>query len=266
MKGLAMLHRWVLGLLMLACFPIGLSAQDNDRQPSISLYASAWGITLEADGSGFYNDLARLLLDADLGDVDYMIVPYRRATTRFLNSHDSCRYPDSIQVLMADGHVTSPEGLVETRPVVNAQVHIFSAPGTQPPANLQDMAGKSIAYQLGSTTSQKLKGVELQETAVADELSKARMLLTGRVDLITASLPDLKFVLRKLGHAMLPYSKEFIVEDLPLGIVCKATPVTTAFIGKLDARIKTLQDDETLARFYSQQGLHRRGYASSPVK
>lgn len=261
-----MLHRWVLSFLMLACLAPALSAQDGDRSRSISLYASAWGITLETDGTGFYNDLARLLLDADLGDVDYMVVPYRRATTRFLASDDSCRYPDSIQVLMADGHVTSPAGLVETRPVVNAQVHIFSAPGTEPPGNLEDMAGKSIAYQLGSTTADKLKGVDLKETAVADEMSKARMLLTGRVDLITASLPDLRFVLRRLGHAMLPYSKEFVVEDLPLGFVCKATPATIAFIDRLEARIDTLQSDGTLARFYSQQGLDRRGYASSPVK
>lgn len=225
------------------------------------IIASEWGVTLKADGSGFYNELARLILKDGVGATDYRITPYRRSTSLFLSTPEACKYPDSITTLKSDGHIETSEGLLESIPVINVHVHIFGAPGTRPPRSIEELKGHTIAYPMGARTPLKLKDPEIEFVAVADELSKAKMLLTGRVELMAAALPDLRFVLTTLGHPMLPYFEPFIVENLPLGFVCRDSAANRAFLERLNTRISELHKDGDLALFFLHHGLDPHGYA-----
>ncbi|NVJ97164.1 MAG: ABC transporter substrate-binding protein [Alphaproteobacteria bacterium] len=253
-------------LAILSAFSLYTAFASAEDDAVTTVLASEWGITLKSDGSGFYNELARLVLAEDVGRTDYRIVPYRRSNTQFLKATDTCRYPDSIETLVADGHVKNGEAFIESIPFINVHVHLFSTPGSIPPRTAADIEESTIAYPMGARTHLKIPAKGAKFVPVSDELAKAKMLLSGRVQFIAAALPDLKFVLAAIGHPMLPYHEPYIVENLPLGIVCHQTAENNAFIDRVNRRIKTLHEGGDLALFFLHHGLDPHGYTPALTK
>ena len=250
-------------LLFLSFCLFGESANAQAASAKTKIYASSWGLTLEQDGTGFYNELARLVFGGLEEIVDYEIQPYRRTNASFIRNQDSCKYPDSLKSLQEGGLLNDPAAFLESKALVNAHMHIFSPPGHAAPSSRADLAGHSVAFPMGALTPMYLAGEGgINFIAVSDELAKAKMLITGRVDFLAASLPDLKFVLEKLGHPMLPYNEFFIVEELPLAVVCHRNAATEAFVARLNEHLETLRKNGRMALFFSQYGIDPHGYSS----
>ncbi|TNE60872.1 MAG: hypothetical protein EP335_17695 [Alphaproteobacteria bacterium] len=248
---------------------VGGAAQAADKAntpvpeagPPTHIYATDWGLTLSADGSGFYNDLARFLfLAPEVGPVDYEILPYRRANRSFLDDAASCKYPSSIAYNLRGGLIPSAEGYLNSLPVVLTRVHLFSRPGREPAHRAEDVDGKTIAYAMGARTPALLAGHSALFIAVADEVDKARMLLSGRVDMITAAVPDVEFVFRELKVDMAPFAPELTLDVSPMGVDCHAGTANAAFLARLDARIRKLHASGELIAFYRSQGLDPASY------
>jgi len=239
----------VIGLLIAA------THQQSAAADPVHILGTDWGLTLKSDGSGFYNDLARLVMPPSLGNVEYEILPYKRAKRAFLASKTSCLYPNSLGYLVSTGTLKSRDAFVESRSIVAAQSHIFSPHDTRPPAGPRELRGQRVAYALGSDVANLLKGTGAYFVAVSDEVGKARMLLEGRTDLLIAVLPDAKFVFDSLGTGLPPYDPAFALDSTEIGVVCHATDENRAFIQAFDRHLEGLVSSGQLRAFLVSQGL-----------
>jgi len=220
------------------------------------IYGTAWGPTLANDGSGFYSDLVRLVLDGAGGDAAYIPRPYRRAKLLFYRDKDSCLFPSNIPLLLKGGEIESADGLVDSAPFLSVKVFVFSAPGTGPVRGIEDINGKSMAYAMGSRVPHFLSAAKNTNfIAVSDEVDKARMLLTGRVDLMTAAVPDAVFVFRSLGEEMPPFDPAYLLNDTQISITCFSTPQNLDFIRRFNGRIAQLMSGGQLLRFFLKHDL-----------
>ncbi|MCJ9428653.1 substrate-binding periplasmic protein [Kordiimonas marina] len=231
-------------------------AAKTPAGPTTHIYATDWGLTLKANGTGFYNDLARLLLSApDIGPVEYEILPYRRANRSFIEDKTACKYPSNLTFTIKGGTMASANGYVTGKPFVLTRLHLFSRPGDPPITDQAAINGKTIAYAMGARTPARLRGHDVQFIAVANEVDKARMLLSGRVDMITATLPDAEFVFRKLGVKMAPYAPTLVLDTSPMGVDCHNTPQNIRFLTHLNARVDHLLKNGALRAFFKKHGL-----------
>ncbi|MCJ9428651.1 transporter substrate-binding domain-containing protein [Kordiimonas marina] len=245
--------------------PIHIGSKDRSEMDGVGtrlthVLATDWGMTLKSDGSGFYNDLARrTIMEADMGS-DYEIQPYRRAKARFFDEKTSCLYPSNLKLLMDGKEIEKTDGLIESAPIIRVRVYVFSRPGTTPPASADAIEHKVLAYAMGSRVPYFLRDANIDFIAVTDEAAKAQMLLTGRVDLISAAMPDLKFVMDRLGAPLPPFNPAFELNNTQVRVVCHDTPDNRVFIGKLNAHMKKIEADGTLAGFLNSQGLDATHY------
>lgn len=224
-------------------------------EDSVHVMATDWGLTLKSDGTGFYNDLAKLVLPTSLGSIDYEILPYKRAKRAFLAKQADCLYPNSLGYLVSTGTIKKPDQFVGSRSVVAAQSRIFSPHGTHPPARLEDLKGLTVAFALGSDAPKLLKGSGANFVAVSDEVGKARMLLEGRTDLLVAVLPDAKFVFDSLGTGLPPFDPRFSIDSTEIGLVCYRSETNEAFIESFNSHLEELIKDGRLQAFLTSQGL-----------
>ena len=211
--------------------------RGHDR---VSIFGTVWGMTLAQDGSGFYNELAADLLGGMDRETQYQLMPYRRAKARFLDSEGSCIYPSAIGLLIAGEHVRDASTLIETVPLFRARTHIFARRGERAPSSLADLKGRTIAVQSGSVMQMMLAGTGADVISVFDETDKARMLLTARVDYITAMLPDAVLVFDALREPLPAFDNELSFLESNIGFVCHKSPATEAFVAALNDRVKTL--------------------------
>ncbi|NVJ97792.1 MAG: hypothetical protein HWE25_06545 [Alphaproteobacteria bacterium] len=218
--------------------------------------ATDWGLTLKSDGSGFYNDLAKLVLPFDHTEIEYEIKPYMRAKRAFLAAESSCLYPNSLDYLVSTGSIESADGFIASKSVIAAQSHVFAPHGSAPPTGPKDLAGKFITYALGSDVPNLLKGANARFVAVSDEVGKARMLLEGRTDLLIAVLPDAKFVFEHLGTDLPPYDPAYSLDSTDIGVICHQTPENITFIAAVNIHIARLLETGQLREFLISQGLN----------
>ncbi|WP_417460022.1 hypothetical protein [Kordiimonas sp.] len=251
-----------LSLLLLSAAP--QACADSAKTDRHHIFATDWGLTLKSDGTGFYNDLAQLLFTTDMGAIDYEILPYRRAKRHFFEEFGSCLYPSSTEYLTATGDIQAADSFIGSRSVLSNKIHIFSRHGTMPPANYSLLKDKRIAYAMGSRIPFALEGTNAFFIAVADEVDKAEMLLSGRVDMISAAMPDVKFVFDSLGVPLAPYDETLVVAGSGIGLVCHNSRENVLFLTSFEARLEKLLKSGELQAFLRSQGLNPSDYLKKP--
>lgn len=220
-----------------------------------TVYGTVWGQTLAQDGSGFYNDIATDMFEDGEGAVDYRLMPYRRARSRFLNSQSACLYPSARSILDAGGHTRADQSILESEPLFAASVHLFAGAGEQVPSSLKDLAGRTVAVPSGSVALRLLKGTGAKLIAANDEADKAQMLLTGRVELMSGMLPNEHIVFSHMGARLPAYDRDFALLDAGVSVVCHDTPANRAFIERLNARVAVLHQDRLFQAKLAAAGL-----------
>lgn len=255
--------------LFAACLSLTASI-DASAQPAPGeandagkIYATAWGMTLAEDGTGFYNDLARLVLD-DISDKPrYDLIPYRRANRIFAQDENSCHYPSTLNYMAATGIVDDTTDLVESYFMLRSVAHIFSRYDAEPVTEKSGVAGKVVAYPMGAEVPRLLDGFGASFIPVNAEKSKAELLISGRVELMIAYMPDALFVFRELDKPLPPYDPNFTINDDNIAIVCHRTPGNEALISRINDRIMSLRESGALATFLSDNGIDPAYYLGS---
>jgi ABC-type amino acid transport substrate-binding protein len=245
----------------------GVSAPSHASSPEqtlthhedITIFGTVWGLTLAQDGSGFYNELAADLLDgldeADSGAVSYQLMPYRRAKSRFTQGNGACIYPSAVGVLVSGGQIGDEASLIESKPLFRARTHLFARRGERAPTGLDDLNGKTVAVPSGSVMQVLLKDTGAEIISVFDETDKARMLLTSRVDYITAMLPDAVLVFDRLGEPLPAFDNDLTFLESNIGFVCHRTAATETFMARLNKRIETLANDRAYQHRLEDAGI-----------
>ena len=252
-KGLAS----VVTFLALGC--AGLVCADvRADEPENAIFGSGWGMTLALDGTGFYNDLMRFALAAGASDKPYLPLPYKRAKVEFAKNGASCLYPARIEHLLRGKDIRSPDAYVESLPLVFVESHIFSRPAHEPLESFSGLEGKLVAYPNGSALPNFLGEYNATFVPTTDETTKARMLIAGRVDHMSGSLPDNIFVFQSLGAPLPPYNPDLAILRIGVGVVCHRTPENEAFVRALDRALATPVARAELVSLYRKLGVDER--------
>lgn len=243
----------ILWPVLLACGAFADEGNDTTLQPKV--YVTAWGLTLESDGSGFYNELGHFILKDTTADYD--IEPYRRAVRRFLKDGESCLYPKNIEALLHTRDINTTDGLIESLPVIRSIVALFTPEGAPLVRGPSDLAGKRVAYALGAKVPEYLGADGAFFIAVSNEVDKARMLLNNRVDVMIANLPDARLVYRHLDSALPPYDPMYHpFQSAKIRVVCHDTPTNRTFMEQVNKNLLSLHENGGLAAFLEKHDLN----------
>lgn len=235
--------------------PTCCADHDSSSGKPYHIYATAWGASLAADGTGFYNDMARLVLGPLMAEVQYDLIPYRRANRIFDQDKASCHYPSTLHYMSVTGIVADTSSLIQTRNLIRTVARVFSRRGETPPSSVEDARGKSIAYTMGAEIPVLFEGYGRRFIPVADETHKAEMLLSGRVDLMVGYTPDILLVYQQLGEQIPAFDPSFSINDEHNAFVCHRTPANEGLVAKIDARVESLLESGAFADFLEGYGL-----------
>lgn len=220
------------------------------------IFATGWGITLDADGSGFYNDYARFTLGSDLAQENYLVAPYKRAMRSFKRDRTSCIYPKSIDTLMRTGDWSEGESYIESSAMLRSPMRIFSRDATSIIHSQADLRGKKLAYALGAKVPNSMGDIGVEYVPIADEVDKAKILETGTVDAMIANMPDAYFVFKSLGQELPPHDPNYDPIPVPsIRIVCHDTANNKAFIKEFNHRLEELAASGEMADYLKKLGL-----------
>lgn len=222
------------------------------------IVGTAWGITLSSDGTGFYNDVLYGVLAAMEEKKPYRPQPYRRAKAEFSYHADNCIYPASLQHLGRGDELHEDRDYIETKPLIFLESHIFSRPGIDALSSFEGIADKRIAYPNGSALPALLEDYGAVFVPTTDETTKARMLLVGRVDFMSGSLPDNIFVFRQLNQPLPAYNPDLALAKLEVGIVCHATPENRRFVAAFNEMLGRMIQYGAYQGLFEDAGVDRR--------
>lgn len=238
----------------------------DDQSGIPTIYGTEWGLTLNRAGDGFYNQIAQLLFPSVVNANRFKTIPYRRALMRFQLNGGSCVYPSALDFLHESNYVESKKAYVETVPFQYHLINIFPRPGTDIPTEKKHLANKLIGYAMGTRIQVYIDAPNTQFLPITDEIDKAEMLLGGRLDAITAAMPDAKFVFDRLGVPMPAFDPTFVIKKGRLRVVCHRTQETEKFVEQLNIRIKHLWLSKQYQAFMAEHGLDPTHYQPDWVR
>lgn len=236
----------------------GGEAQEAIPQTDGDIYGTGWGMTLALDGSGFYNDVLNKVLGAMDSPKPYQPLPYRRAKVSFRDTAGSCLYPSDIGHLATGKEIDGPEGYIQSHPLIWVESHLFSRFGEAPLASLEALEGRKIAYPNGSALPTVLEAYGASFLPTTTETTKARMLIAGRVDYMSGSLPDNVFVFKSMNRPLPPYNPDLALIRVGVSVVCHDTPGNRAFIDAFNETYDSQAEAGDLAALFEAAGVDLR--------
>jgi ABC-type amino acid transport substrate-binding protein len=230
---------------------VGASARDNP----VPIYGTNWGMTLEIDDTGFYNDVIFMALRGLEGQAEYSVQPYVRALRSFADDPGSCIYSQSIELLNDLEMMDDVGELIETRSVVDYSGHIFWAKTSEPITSKEQLRGKTIGQLLGADYDDLFADLGVKPMVVNTETQKTKLLFTKRVDGIIGFIPDIYMVFKAYGFQAQPFSPDFVLMRSGNSVVCRKTPATELLIAALTEHITQLQDLGVIDRLLRDEGV-----------
>ncbi|WP_286828783.1 MULTISPECIES: hypothetical protein [Kordiimonas] len=253
-----------LGLLGLACAPLSFAHADGGAvapapaETSGDIYGTGWGMTLALDGTGFYNDVLNTVLHGMEAPKAYKPLPYKRAKVDFKSNVGSCLYPSDIGHMVKGREIEDPEAYIQAQPLIWVESHIFSRFDEPPLPSLEALEGRKVAYPNGSALPTVLEGYGAKFLPTTTETAKARMLIAGRVDHMSGSLPDNVFVFKTLGRPLPPYNPDLALIRVGVSLVCHDTPENREFVEGFNAALANLVASGDMAEVFGAAGVDLR--------
>ncbi|WP_417451934.1 hypothetical protein [Kordiimonas sp.] len=244
---------------------------ETAGEPLDAVFGTSWGMTLALDGTGFYNELIGHVLplvtdEAAANGRAYVPLPYKRAKMQFEILENSCIYPATIEHLRRGQDIDNRQEYIETSPMLVVESHIFSRPGMPPLTSMDALANRTVAYPNGSSLPVVLKDYNIRFVPTTDENTKARMLIAGRVDHMSGSLPDNIFVFQALGHPLPPYNPDLSLLKVGVGIVCHRNGKNEAFVAAVNAVLAKPHMRQKMEVFLRDKGVAQRFLPPHVVK
>lgn len=217
------------------------------------IVGTAWGLSLAADGSGFYNDYMKMLLNRLEEPASYAALPYHRANKAFAERRADCIYPSTVRV-----HVTDPSEALKfnaSRPMTMNRVFIFSQYGQPPLKTVGEMTGKRVGHVMGSAFPETFNNLGIVFVPVVDETSKANLLIRRRLDFMVGTLPDTELVFQALGQELPPHGPQDGMINYSMTLVCHASPANDALIRAVNSAIARLVDTRETEKLLRDAGI-----------
>lgn len=153
----------------------------------------------QADGSGFYGDLAAEVLAHSRSSARVSVLPFKRALQNFFAGKADCIWGlDEAFLRQFRDH---PEPLVESALVLDSWQFLFQLPGQRRIRDLGDLKGKTVGVLNGANTIALFRSNRARVVELPNQETKVRMLLSGRIEVIGGWMPDLYITINRMGLA-----------------------------------------------------------------
>ncbi len=254
----------IVGVLGLAWTQFPPARADNATVLAVAspadgdIYGTGWGMTLALDGTGFYNDVLKAVLAEMETPKAYQPLPYKRAKVDFRGNAGSCLYPSDISHMARGKEIDVPENYIQAAPLIWVESHIFSRYGEPPLASLEALKGRKIAYPNGSALPTFLEEYGARFLPTTTETAKARMLVAGRVDHMSGSLPDNIFVFKSMGRPLPPYNPDLALARVGVTVVCHDTAENQIFVGAFNDALARILASGDMAAVFEASGVDLR--------
>lgn len=250
----------LVGVLLICSSFVSLAHDVSAKHGAIGsththIYAPNMDETLNADGTGLYNDLWKAITSGMKRQ--FQVVPHMRAIHMFAYDSHSCKYPISkgTKALQIQKEKLAGKELIWSQSFFSMTVHAFARPGTKPPSKVQDFKGKSVVAPIGYDFPHAFKNLGNMKLTVSSERQRATMLMSGRVDYMVSSMPTAKFVFKALGVHKLSYDPYLTLDAMHLYLACHDTPDNQKIIAQFNRGLSKAHSDGKLKEIYNQYGL-----------
>jgi ABC-type amino acid transport substrate-binding protein len=215
----------------------------------------AWGLTLQADGTGLFNALFDFVMAERRGEVEVSYVSYETMLRLLVNKSAACAYPLAKATLLSTDRYVEPDSLIESLPPLVSKTYLFTRPG-EPIIRASDSLKDKLLIQIhGENYNHNSFAREARFLNVETEADKVRLLLAGRGHGMLASMPDILFSMQALDAPALPHDDSFSLFDYNNSVLCRRVPDTEAFVAYFDARVRALLADGSLKAFIAANGV-----------
>ncbi len=223
-------------------------------QPGAIIAGEYKGV-LESSGEGVLWDIHQLIVTQVGIDMDFQVMPMRRARHEFYSG----RWQGLFAIFAG---VDRPVPVVYSAPFATVKRYIFTAPGTQKLNHLNQLAGKKLGLVLGHVYSRldqdllRLQGTEVQVSPT--QLTNVRMLISGRLDAILGNAYGIGELLSGAELPLLEYDLGSPVTEYEFAYAFHDTPKGRLLAERFSAAIKQLNQSGELSVLAKQfeQGIN----------
>ena len=204
---------------------------------------------LTSDKSTPYRVILENFQNSSKTQSQVFVAPVIRSVRQFFTKKQKCLIPTSVNAM----HFFHPKEMkkfkvIESAPIENVVVKVFSKPGSAPLKRISDLNGKRIATWNGIYSDKLLPNIEVKVLKINDDIQSLALLKRNRVDYVIGFLPDTPMVAQISGYKELSYSKNLSLLTTPVHLICHESPESIQFIKKFNSYLKKIKKSGELQR------------------
>ncbi len=228
--------------------------ETNDNN-LITIYTSNTEFPTPFKPDEYQAELVNLILPADKIPHEFHSVPHMRSAHLFKANKQSCRMPSNLAILTKEFDRPIPENYIESSSFLHNKIYAFTLAGTPPPRQPSDLDGKRIAVPYGSRYLEKMDLTDIMTVRTQTNIQRTRMLFSGRVDVMLASMPTAQLVFKTFGKPWPVYSPDFWLGEYTSHLSCHTTPRTKKYIKLVNEKIRIAKENGRLHDLLKRHGL-----------
>lgn len=232
---MAYLQKYIISALVLiawATWNVPLSYADESAR---TLTVGAFHIPnlIEKDGTGDYNDILREVTSATGIQFQIITLPSARARASYKKGRYDCLLP--LDPLFEGQYINH----VQSIPLYEAHLHIFTNEGTPPVKTLDELKGKRVGAQRGLPYPEEVSALT-KDTQVNTLPNLVTLLKRARFDAIIAYTPDLPEHIKRHKVGPLSYSNAHPVAIYSDSLTCRPTDKNHALMIEINHALTQL--------------------------
>ncbi|MBL4639539.1 MAG: transporter substrate-binding domain-containing protein [Kordiimonadaceae bacterium] len=228
---------------------------EHDGFSKIPIEGPEMGAALTLDGAGLYADFWRLMFAGDKMP-PLKVLPHNCGIVNFSRKVGNCQFP----AMLAPEAIR--EGVLFSHAFSIAIAALIPGRDVSLPTKLEEIVGKSIVVPGRYVVEESLKRNDI--VVLSEMEQQLKMLITGRVDYMIATLPAAQLTYQKLQLPYFSFEQYGKLNVFPLHLKCNQTPATQKLVQMFNKNFKARLEDGLVHQLFQTYGLSYADYAPSP--
>jgi ABC-type amino acid transport substrate-binding protein len=184
------------------------------------------------------------------------VTPLRRAGKAFFTKNSICIFPASKKAITYFHKKKALElELIESSPIEEVIITIFSKFGSPPIDNINQLKGKSIATWNGIDPKILIPNIDFKIVKVSKDNQSLSLLRANRVDYVIGFLPDTPLVAELNNFEQPTFNKSIVLLKTPVHFVCHKTKETISFLKEFNNFLKSQKSNGTLQKILGKYSI-----------
>jgi ABC-type amino acid transport substrate-binding protein len=184
------------------------------------------------------------------------VAPLKRAEKFFFKKEAMCIFPASKKAITYFHKFKTLElEMIESNPIEEVIITIFSKFGSHPIDNINQLKGKNIATWNGIDPKILIPNIDFKIVKVSKDNQSLSLLKANRVDYVIGFLPDTPLVAELNGFEQPAFNKNIVLLESPVHFVCHKTKETISFLNEFNIFLKSQKSNGTLQKILGKHSI-----------